>query len=144
MLLSKKHLFVKRSLLPHAGKGLFTKVFIAKETRVVEYTGRITTWKNVLQSEEFNAYVFYINRNHVIEAKNHLSSLGRYTNDANGIFKIKGLVNNTKYVNDKGRVFIQAIKDIPAGSEIFVSYRKEYWDVVRYNNMLRKRQRKKP
>jgi len=31
------------------------------------------------------------------------------------------------------QVFIESLEDIPAGSEIFVSYGKEYWDVVKKN-----------
>jgi hypothetical protein len=30
-------------------------------------------------------------------------------------------------------VYIEAVKDVSAGSEIFVSYGKEYWDVMRKN-----------
>ena len=40
MALLEKHLFVKESTIPGAGKGLFTKVDIAKGSRVVEYKGR--------------------------------------------------------------------------------------------------------
>src|SRR5215203_1292456 len=47
MALLEKQLFVKESTIPGAGKGLFTKVDIAKGTRVVEYKGRRTVWKEV-------------------------------------------------------------------------------------------------
>ncbi|MEP6582933.1 MAG: SET domain-containing protein-lysine N-methyltransferase [Ginsengibacter sp.] len=133
MQLIKKDLYIKRSGIPKAGKGLFTKKCIPKGTRIVEYTGNITTWRKVLQSNVFNGYVFYINRNHVIDAKDHLQSPGRYVNDANGLIRIKGIVNNSRYSEVDGSVFIEATKDIPAGSEIFVSYRKEYWNVIKYN-----------
>lgn len=43
MALLEKHLYVKRSLLPGAGRGLFTKVPIKKGTRIVEYKGEIMT-----------------------------------------------------------------------------------------------------
>jgi len=33
-------------------------------------------------------------------------------------------------------VFVEAKKDIPAGGELFVSYGKEYWQVIRRNNKL--------
>lgn len=133
MMLTKKELFIKSSGIPKAGKGLFTKIDIPKGTRIIEYKGRITTWKKVLQSDVFNGYVFYINRNHVIDAKDNLKHFARYVNDAKGLTKMKGLVNNAKYVNIAGRIFVEAIKDIPAGSEIFVSYKKDYWDVIKYN-----------
>ena len=135
----KKHLFIKRSGIPTAGKGLFTKVQIDKGADIIEYTGKITTWKKVLEGKSFNGYVFYVNRNHVIDAKYHLKSLGRYVNDANGLIKKKGIINNAKYVETDGRVFVRAIRNIPPGGEVFVSYKKEYWDVIRYNNQLRQK-----
>jgi uncharacterized protein len=141
-MLSKKHLLIKRSGIPKAGKGLFTKIDIPKGMRIIEYKGKITTWKEALQSKVFNAYVFYLNRNHVIDAKYNLKSFGRYANDANGLSKIKGLVNNSKYVIDNGCVFLQSIRNIPAGTEILVGYKKEYWDVIKYNSLLRLNQKK--
>ncbi|PZR24775.1 MAG: SET domain-containing protein-lysine N-methyltransferase, partial [Azospira oryzae] len=47
MALLEKHLYVKKSTLPGAGKGLFTKVFIPKGTRIIEYKGEVLTWKEV-------------------------------------------------------------------------------------------------
>ena len=77
--------------------------------------------KKVLEGNTFNGYVFYINRHHVIDAKDTIKALGRYANDADGLFKIKGLVNNSNYVTIGGRIYIKAIKDIIAGVEILVS-----------------------
>jgi uncharacterized protein len=136
MALSKKYLVIKLSGIKGAGKGLFTKKFIEKGTKIVEYKGRKTTWKEVQQQPGFNGYVYYINRNLVIDAKNYLKTFGRFANDAKGINKEISLKNNSRYVVDKEKVFIEAIKDIPAGSEIFVSYGKEYWDVIHYNKKL--------
>lgn len=130
MALLEKHLIIKKSRIPGAGKGLFTKQFIAKGTRIVEYKGRITTWKNVLEGKNFNAYVYYINRNYVIDAMRRRTALARYANDANGLSKSHSFRNNTKYIVDGKRVFIEAKKDIEAGEEILVSYGNEYWDVV--------------
>lgn len=136
MAVAKKHLFIKRSGIPKAGKGLFTKVDIPKGAVITEYEGEITTWKKVQQATEFNGYVFYVNKNHVIDAKPYIKSFARYINDARGITRIDGLQNNSKYVNEDNRIFIYAIKDIPAGDEIFVSYKKDYWDVIRHNLKL--------
>src|SRR5262245_16470726 len=133
MSIPEKKLIAKRSLIKSAGKGLFTKVFIPKGTSIVEYKGTISTWKEVNHDEGQNRYIFYVNRNHVIDAHNHPEALARYANDAMGLQKVKGLQNNSKYVEEKGKIFIEATKDIPAGSEILVSYGKEYWDTIRYN-----------
>jgi SET domain-containing protein len=130
MALLEKHLLIKKSRIPGAGKGLFTKQFIAKGTRIVEYKGKITTWKNVLQGKNFNAYVYYINRNYVIDAMRRKTALARYANDANGLSKNHTFRNNAKYVIDGKRVFLEAKKDIEAGEEILVSYGNEYWNVV--------------
>src|SRR6185312_3631133 len=121
MALFEKHLVIKKSKIPGAGKGLFTKTFIPKGTRIIEYKGRITTWKNVLEGKIFNGYVYYINRNYVIDAMRRKTALARYANDANGLTKSE-LVNNSKYVVDNKRVFLQAKKDIEVGEEILVSY----------------------
>ena len=133
---SEKDLVVRRSTLPAAGQGLFTKLFIPKGTRIVEYKGKISTWKEATQKNIENAYVYYITRNKVIDASSYKKAKGRFANDARGLKKIRGLLNNATYTIQDDHVFIQAIKDIPAGSEIFVSYGKEYWDAIRYNLRL--------
>ena len=132
MPLLEKHLVIKRSKIPGAGKGLFTKKFIEKGTRIVQYKGKLTVWK-AIQQQQFNGYVYYIKRNLVIDARNYTKTFGRYANDAKDIGKLKKLNNNSRYVEDGQKVFIEAIKDINAGEEILVSYGKEYWDAVRYN-----------
>jgi SET domain-containing protein len=136
MALLESKLVIKRSGIPGAGKGLFTKVFIPKGSRIVEYKGKLTTWKEVDHDDGRNGYIYYIKRSHVIDAYNHKKALGRYANDAQGLSKIKGLRNNSEYMIDGLKVFIHAIKDIPAGSEILVGYGKEYWDIIKYNIKL--------
>jgi SET domain-containing protein len=136
MTLPKKQLYIKESNIPGAGSGLFTKEFIEKGTRILEYKGKITTWKEVLEGNQFNPYVFYITRNYVIDGMPYKKALGRYANDAEGLTKIKGLQNNSKYVIEKKRVFIEAIKDILVDEEILVGYGKEYGDVIRQNKKL--------
>ncbi len=142
MSLLEKQLIIKPSTIPGAGLGLFTTEFIPAGTRIIQYKGRITTWKDVLNGPEFNAYVYYISRNHVIDAMKFKKSLGRYANDAMGLSKTKGITNNTIYVVDKKKVYMEAKRDIPAGSEILVSYGKEYWDVIRENIKLQAKELK--
>lgn len=132
MALLEKHLVVKESTIPNSGKGLFTKEFIPKGTRIVEYKGRITTWKEV-KNDSDNGYIYTINNNHVIDARLTLKALARYANDARGLVRVKGITNNCVYANDGLKAYIESVKDIPAGAEIFVAYGKEYWDVMRTN-----------
>ena len=142
MALLEKQLFVKRSTLPTSGKGLFTKKFIPKGTRIVEYKGKISKWKDVKYEDGKNGYIFFVNRNHVINALPVKSALARYANDARGLSKIKGIVNNCDYISEGVKAYIESKKDIPAGSEIFVDYGKDYWKVIRENMKLWAREKK--
>ena len=142
MTLLEKQLVVKHSTIPGAGKGLFTKKMIPKGTRIVEYTGKISAWKEVDHKEGQNRYIYYVNRNHVIDASAYKNSLARYANDAKGSKKIDSIKNNCKYVQEDLRVFIESKRDIPANSEILVGYGKQYWDVVHSNKPPLKNKRK--
>jgi SET domain-containing protein len=143
MVLLEDQLIIKQSTLPGAGKGLFTKKFIPKGTRIIEYKGKISNWKDVEHSQGENPYIFYVKRDHVINAAPYKKALARFANDARGLKRIKGLTNNAEYQEDGLRVFIVAKKDIPPGSEILVDYGKEYWDVIRYNNKITQKENKK-
>jgi SET domain-containing protein len=145
MALLEKQLVVKRSTIPNSGKGLFTQKLIPKGTRIVEYKGKVSTWKDVDIDEGRNGYIYYINRNHVIDARPFPKYLGRYANDANGMSRVKGVSNNSRYIADMGtmRVYIEAVKDIPAGGEILVQYGKEYWDVIKHNMKIDEREKAK-
>jgi SET domain-containing protein len=135
----EKYLVVKPSTIPESGMGLFTKVFIPKDTRIVEYKGRITTWDKV-KNDADNGYIYNVTNNHVIDALPYLKALARYANDARGLKRIKGITNNCDYINDGLKVYITSKKDIPAGSEILVDYGKDYWDTVRENLKIEKRE----
>lgn len=143
MPLLEKHLVVKHSTIPGAGKGLFTTKMIPRGTRIIEYKGKITTWKEADPKEGLNKYLYYVNRNHVIDASTLKKSLARYANDAKGSKKIKKLENNCRYVQDNVRVFIESKKDIPANSEILVSYGKQYWDVILKNKKILEKEKKR-
>lgn len=142
MPLSEKHLFIKRSTIPGAGKGLFTKKFIPKGVYIVEYKGMISSWKDVKHNNGRNGYIYYVNRHHVIDAAPCKNFLARYANDAKGIKKVKSISNNCSYVKDGLRVFIRSFRDIPAGAEILVGYGKEYWDTIHYNMKLAKQKKR--
>ena len=125
MALLEKQLVVKRSTIPGAGKGLFTKKAIPKGTRIVEYKGKVTSWKDADHRNGGNGYIYYVKRYHVIDALPRKNALARYANDARGMTRIKGILNNSEYVEDGLKVYIQSAKDIPANGEILVGYGKE-------------------
>lgn len=127
----EKHLVVKKSRLPKAGKGLFTKRDIPKGTRVVEYKGRIQPWREVKDEDGINGYLMYINRNVVINGLKALKTLARYANDAGGLVRVEGIRNNSEFVSEGKRCFIEATRNIKAGEEIFASYGREYWTLIR-------------
>jgi SET domain-containing protein len=129
----ESQLYVGESTIPGAGQGLFTKVFIPKGTRIIQYTGRVSNWEDADHQEGLNAYIYFMSEEHVIDASKRKKSLGRYANDARGMKKIKGLLNNSEYVEEGKKVYIDATKDIPAGGEVLVSYGKEYWEVLKEN-----------
>jgi len=133
MALLKNDLIVKKSTIPKSGKGLFTMQPILKGTHIIEYKGKISDWENANHDDGNNPYIFYVNRNYVIDALKRFSSLARYANDGLGLMRVKGITNNCTYVTQGKRVFIKATKNIPAGSEIFVDYGKDYWKVIRQN-----------
>ena len=132
MEIDEQQLYIGRSNIPGSGKGLFTRNFIKKGTLIIEYTGRITTWEDV-RHDASNLYIYFISDDRVIDAKNNPDSLARYVNDANGLVKVKGLENNSEFVNIKDRIYIRASKNIPAHTEILVDYGEGYWETVKDN-----------
>jgi len=137
-------LIVKKSQIPGAGKGLYTTKPFKKGVIIIEYTGEIITWKEYEQrvEQDKDGYLFYINDKRCIDAYNHPETKARYANDANGLVKVKGLSNNSEYEIIKNKAYIVATTDIPAGSEIFVDYTEEYWEAIRFNLDLKKKEKK--
>ena len=134
MALLEKYLYLRKSKIPRAGMGLFTKIDIPKKQLIVEYIGRIESWKDVKDEDGYNAYLFRLNRTQAINALTYLKSPARYANDARGFSKIIGLTNNCEYVVKKNRCYIASIRKIYKGEEILVPYGKAYWELMRKIN----------
>jgi uncharacterized protein len=128
-------LYIKESTISGAGMGLFTDEPIKKGAIVTEYEGEQLTWteceKRNEAQEGLNPYFFYISKKNCIDAQHTLDSLGRYANDAMGYVRIAGLKNNAEYQVMKKKPYIVAKRNIKPGEEIFVSYGKEYWQVMK-------------
>ena len=90
---------------------------------------------SILNDDGNNVYTYYINLNHVIDAKVSVA-FAHYSNDGSGFKKIKGIKNNSEFIVDGKRVFITAKQDIAAGEEIFVAYGKDYWIVIIKNGIM--------
>jgi len=138
MPLLEKFLIIKKSRLLGAGKGLFTKVAIKKGTRIVEYKGRLQTWKEVKDQDGHNGYLMYINRNAVINALPALKTFGRYANDAMGLTRVDSLRNNGEYISEGNRCYIDATRNIKPNEEILVGYGREYWTLIKRIQKLTK------
>jgi SET domain-containing protein len=124
-------LFVKASQLPNSGNGLFTKIEIRKGDRIVEYKGKIRLWREVKHLDGYNGYLLRLSRTLAIDAEPTIKAKGRYANDARGLVRVKGLMNNAAYLIYGNQCFIEATKSISPGEEIFVSYGKEFWTLQR-------------
>ena len=127
----EKYLYLKKSNLPGAGKGLFTKVDILKGTRIVEYKGRIQPWREVKHEDGYNPYLFKINSRTAINALPKKKTFGRYANDARGFFRVEGQRNNAQYEVEGNRCFIDATRAIHKYEEILVDYGGNFWSLLR-------------
>jgi SET domain-containing protein len=131
MALLEKHLYLKKSSLPGAGLGLFTKVDIPKGKFIVEYKGRLELWNDIKHEDGHNAYLFRLNRKYALNAERYYKSPARYINDARGFSRIIGLTNNSEYIVIKNHCYVSSIRKIKKGEEIFVPYGKAYWDLMK-------------
>lgn len=134
----KKQLFVKKSQLPYAGEGLFTRVVIHKGDRIVEYKGRLRPWKEAKHEDGYNGYLLRLDRSTAIDALPYKRAFGRFANDATGLSRMPRLFNNAAYLIYGHRCYIVATRTIPMGGEILVSYGKEFWDLQRKIRSMRK------
>jgi SET domain-containing protein len=126
-------LYLKKSLIPGAGKGLFVKNEVKRGEIVCEYEGEIVPWSvcEKRAEEGHEGYAFFITKNRCVDAYFTKEAIGRYANDAKGIGRVEGLRNNAQYEiktrQGEKRVFIVATRTIKANDEVFVDYGKDYW-----------------
>jgi len=133
-----KHLYLKKSKIPGAGKGLFTKKAIPKGTRITEYKGTLRKWIDVRDEDGHNPYIFKIHSRLAVDGKPALRSFGRYANDALGFVRVKTLRNNSEYEVEGHKVYIDAVRNIAKGDEILVEYGAAFWRLIRKINGKKK------
>ncbi len=114
-----------------AGYGLFTRVVIHRGDRIVEYRGRLRLWREAKKEDGYNGYLLRLNRTTAIDALPYKKAYGRFANDAAGLYRTRGLHNNAEYLIYGCQCFIEAIRTIPKGAEIFVGYGQEFWALQR-------------
>lgn len=109
--------FALRVRRSKTGKGLFTEEDIPKGVCIVEYTGRPISEEVAIRDE--GKYLFEVGKNKTIDG-NIPSNIARYINHS--------CAPNCEALGPAGRIFIFSRKRIPAGSELFYDYGKEYFD----------------
>lgn len=100
-----------------AGLGLFATRDFKKGDRIIEYVGRV-----ISKEEEYTSrsrYLFEVNSRKTIDGTERTNT-ARYINHS--------CRPNCEPEIVKGRIFIDAIKNITAGEELTYNYGKEYFD----------------
>lgn len=101
------------------GKGVFALRPIARDDKVIEYTGEVITWKEALRrhphdpSDPDHTFYFHIDDKRVIDGKTS-GNAAKWINHA--------CDPNCEADEDGGRVFIRALRDIEPGEELNFDY----------------------
>ena len=108
---------IKKSKIDNKGRGLYAVKDIKEGTKIINYTGKIITNKQVDESDKYDngkpIYLFTLNK--------------RYTLDGDFSSNIAGLINhscdpNSQYDGKGLKIWITAIKDIKKGEEFTCDY----------------------
>jgi SET domain-containing protein len=101
------------------GKGVFALRPIPAGERIIEYKGEIISWPEALRrhphdpDDPNHTFYFHIDDRHVIDA-NVSGNAARWINHA--------CDPNCKADETDGRVFIEALRDLSPGEELFYDY----------------------
>ncbi len=101
------------------GKGVFAVVDLAEGETLIEYVGEVIGWDEALRrhphdpADPNHTFYFHIDEEHVIDAKVGGNS-SRWINHS--------CAPNCESEVEAGRVFIRALRNIPAGEELFYDY----------------------
>ena len=130
------NLEVKKSIIPGAGNGLFTKVKIKKGTIIGLFGGELITDDEADNRPDSYGWFVDLGNGFSIDCYKN-DAKANYANDAQGLIKTR-LKNNCNIQQDTdkdGNIFVCLIAevDIPKGSEIFVSYGDSYWETFKNN-----------
>jgi SET domain-containing protein len=111
-----RRVIVRRS--PVHGKGVFAFHTLAAGERVLEYKGEITSWRNAVRRHqregvEGHTFLFGLSDGRVIDGSRGGNS-ARWLNHA--------CAPNCETIEDEGRIFIQTLRSIGAGEELFIEY----------------------
>jgi len=121
-------LYVAKSTLQDAGKGLFTKKIIKKGSLICYFTGELINEAQATKKSdgERGRYFIQLSSGKILDTY-HSRSLARWANDARNKAKNNGKIYSTE--NGAG-AYIWSTKDIAHGDEIFVDYGVQYWKKI--------------
>ncbi len=99
---------------------------LAAGERLLEYKGHVLTWRQAVANHrrdgvDGHTFLFGLSDGRVIDGSRDGNS-ARWLNHA--------CAANCEAVEEDGRVFIDALTDIPAGAELFIDYQLEIDDPV--------------
>ncbi len=111
-----KRVSVRQS--PVHGKGVFALCGLRAGERIFEYKGMVTTWReaarwNARRDVSGHTFLFGLSDGRVIDG-------GRGGNGARWLNH--ACAANCEAVEDSGRVYIETIREIAAGEELFIDY----------------------
>ncbi|WP_153099013.1 SET domain-containing protein [Paraburkholderia hayleyella] len=115
--MSSRRIGVRRSGVH--GKGVFALELLAAGERLIEYKGERISWKEALRRHPHNpdepnhTFYFALDGGGVIDGKINGNS-ARWINHS--------CAPNCEAEEISGRVYIHALQDIPAGTELFYDY----------------------
>ena len=101
------------------GKGVFALVDLAEGETLIEYTGEVIDWEEALErhphdpTDPNHTFYFHVDEGRVIDAK-YGGNSSRWINHS--------CDPNCVADEENGRVFIRALRNIPAGAELFYDY----------------------
>lgn len=101
------------------GRGVYAAQAIAAGERIIEYKGAIIDWDEALRrhprdaSDPHHTFYFHLDDGHVIDG-------GDQGNDARWFNH--ACVPNCRAEQDGNRVFIEALRDLQPGEELFYDY----------------------
>ncbi len=122
------YLYVAESLLPQAGKGLYTAIRIYAGEIVAVFEGELLSDDDADLRRKANEDGYFIQLlNGKIMDSMHTHCLAKYANDAAGSPMLKVRNNAVIALNEQQQICIVATKNIRAGEEVYVSYGKAYW-----------------
>jgi hypothetical protein len=116
---------VRTSTVPGIGKGLFAMRFIAKGSKIAEYSGDLFEITDEYDETKGSKYVLEINSELLVCAARTNAGVGRWANDARQTAE-----SDNAYLScdqSAKRASIKASRDIQSGEEIFVPYSDEFW-----------------